>query len=116
MRTILLPILALFCLNCDPNPSGPDDSSPDYQEPPGRQLGHIQSLYPVLAHDGQTWKIEIQLDSLTVLASLTELQAYASDSVGKFLFRNRATLWYSRANDCLFATEKSDCLTIEKGL
>jgi hypothetical protein len=116
MRTNLLPLLSLCFLNCLQVPSGPDDSRPEIQEPPGRPLGHIQSLYPVLAQDGQTWNIEIQLDSLTMVASLPGIQGYASDSLGKALLRSRATDWYYRETDCLFAVEKEDCLDVGKSL
>jgi hypothetical protein len=115
MRTKLLPVLSLFFLNCVEGPSGPDDPRPDIQEPQGRPVGHIQSLYPILAQDGQTWEIEIRLDSLTILASLPELQGYASDSLGKALLRSRATKWYYGEGNCLFAAEKDDCLDVEKG-
>jgi hypothetical protein len=116
MRTLLFPILFLLFMGCEQDMAGPDRAEQDVQRPQGRHLGHIQSLYPVLAEDGQTWDIEIQLDSLTILASLSEVQNYASDSVGKALLRTRATKWYSRDGDCLFAAGKTGCLKIEKGL
>lgn len=119
MRTSLFPVLAalsLLALGCDQSPSGPGDPAPETHESSGRRLGHIQSRYPVLAQDGETWEIEIQLDSLTILATLAEIQSYASDSLGKGLLRTRATEWYARDGECMFAAGKPDCLKISKGL
>jgi hypothetical protein len=95
-------LLALALWNCQ-SPSAPDAPSNSTPDSPGKPLGHIRSLYPVLARDGQTWEIEMNLDSLTVLAPLSQVQAYASDSLGKDLLRSQATEWYSQDDSCLFS-------------
>ncbi len=109
-KTAYLALMAMLFWNCQP-PSSPDEIRQTNPAVSGKRLGHLRSLYPVLSQDGRTWEIEMNLDSVNVLSPLAQVQAYASDSLGKELLRSKATEWYSQEDSCLFTPlNQSSCL------
>lgn len=103
----LAALLGLSGLTACLPPDGPGEA----ETPPGygRELGTLIAIYPEPRPDGG-YDLELRLTRDTILADYGEVRAYASDSVGRSVFRSARETFYTRDGRCFFSPRKETCL------
>jgi hypothetical protein len=109
--SIIIFLLGFGFLGCEPQPTNlvPELNAPD-QMP--RELGTLISYSPVVDSNGN-YNVIIRLTKDTVLASLADIQAYASDSLGKEILRSSTEVFYTEDNLCAYSNKKDGCIPFQ---
>lgn len=75
----------------------------------GRELGTLTAIYPIPREDGG-YDLELQLTNDTVRVDFEEARVYASDSMGRALFRSTKEKFFTLNEHCLHNPKKDACL------